>query len=72
VVAVSFALIRQTLLKSSNLVYLIADRSKFNKTSFVHICDYEDINAIVSDYDFTAEWRDFLQHKNVNIYECNS
>jgi DeoR/GlpR family transcriptional regulator of sugar metabolism len=64
------ALIRQTLLKCSNLVYLIADRSKFDKTSFVHICDFGDIDAVVSDYSFSQEWREFLQSKNVNIYEC--
>lgn len=64
------ALIRQTLLNSSNNVYLIADKSKFNKTSFLHICDYEHITGIVSDYDFTPEWKTFLTEKNVSIYKC--
>jgi DeoR/GlpR family transcriptional regulator of sugar metabolism len=66
------ALIRQTLLTSSKLVYLIADKSKFDKTSFVHICDFTDIHAVVSDYGFTAEWREFLQNEDVKIYECGS
>ncbi len=64
------ALIRQTLLKNSGCVYLIADKSKFDKTSFVHICDYENIHGIISDYQFTAEWRTFLEQKHVDIHEC--
>ena len=64
------ALIRQTLLHSSNSIYLIADKSKFDKTSFVHICDYEPIYGIISDYHFSSEWKSFLERKNVNIYEC--
>lgn len=66
------ALIRQTLLKKSNLVYLIADKSKFDKTSFVHICDYEDIHGIISDYSFSPAWRKYLEKKQVHIYDCHS
>ena len=64
------ALIRQTVLKNSNSVYLIADKSKFDKTSFLHICDYDSIHGIISDYAFTREWRDFREQKQVQIYEC--
>lgn len=66
----SLALIRQKLLERSNMVYLIADYSKFDKTSFIHICDFNHINGIVSDKDFSAEWRSFLKEKNVSIYDC--
>lgn len=64
------ALIRHTLLKNSNSVYLIADKSKFDKTSFVHICDYNDITGIISDYHFSHEWKTFLSQRSVSIYEC--
>ena len=66
----SIAMIRQTLLKCSNSIYVIADRSKFEKTSFVHICDYDEIDTIVTDFDFTPEWEEFLESKDVKMYKC--
>ncbi len=65
------ALIRQTLLKNSASVYVIADKSKFDKTSFVHICDYENIHGIISDFRFTPEWKSFLERKRVRIFACS-
>ena len=64
------AMVRKTLLKCSDATYLIADKSKFGKTSFVHICDYEDIDTIITDFDFTPEWEDFLQSKDVKMCRC--
>jgi len=66
------AAVRQMLLKSSNKSFLIADRSKFDKTSFVRLCSYDDIDAVVSDYNFSQEWIDFLQSKNVEVLRCKS
>lgn len=64
------ALIRQTLLQNSDNVYLIADASKFNKNSFVHVADFRKIKGIISDYDFTPEWTEFLAKNDVSIYKC--
>lgn len=66
----SFALIRQKLLQRSNAVYLVADHSKFDKTSFIHICNFDKIDAVVTDKDFSDAWRKFLRDENVTIYEC--
>lgn len=62
--------IRHKLLSRSNEIYLIADYSKFNKTSFLHICDFQDLSAIVSDFKYTPEWREFLAKNDVRILEC--
>lgn len=67
----SVGTIRHKLLSRSNETYLIADYSKFNKTSFLHICNFEDLYGIVSDYEYTSEWHEFLQKKNVQIIDCN-
>jgi len=66
------ASIRQTLLGVSDKIYLIADFSKINKTSFVHICDFTDIDAIVSDYEFTDEWKEAMATKEVELFQCKS
>lgn len=65
------ALIRQTLVNMSNELYLVADFSKFDKTSFLHICDFKDIHGVVSDYDFSDEWTAFLNDIGVMIYPCS-
>ncbi|MBP5160321.1 MAG: DeoR/GlpR transcriptional regulator [Lachnospiraceae bacterium] len=65
------AIVRQTLLEHSDSVYLIADRSKFDKTSFVHISGFEKIRGVVSDYEFTPEWKEFLTKEGVEIHQCS-
>lgn len=64
------ASLRQLLLKSGNTIYLIADKSKFNKTSFVYICDYTPIHALISDFHFTPRWIEVLKNNCVRIYSC--
>lgn len=64
------AMIRQKLLKRSNEIYLIADYSKFDKTSFIHICDFEDLTGVVTDKVLNQEWKSFLNKKNTAIITC--
>ncbi len=64
------AVIRQSLLDHSNKLYIIADYSKFNKTSFVNICDYNAIHGIITDYQLDDEWITLLTESNVEIYQC--
>ncbi|MDD2971601.1 MAG: DeoR/GlpR family DNA-binding transcription regulator [Lachnospiraceae bacterium] len=61
----SIAEIRQIAIRRSKEIYVIADYSKFNHTSFVHICDYDDVDYIVSDYEPTDEWLTLFQKHNV-------
>lgn len=68
----SIGAIRKKLLTRSDKVFVVADYSKFNKTSFLHICNFNDINGIISDFEYTQEWRDFLQKSNVEIINCPS
>ena len=64
------AMIRQKLLKRSNEIYLIADYSKFDKTSFIHICDYDNLTGIVTDKVLNQEWKNFLLKKNTTFISC--
>ena len=70
--AESVGVIRQKLLHRSNEIYMIADYSKFDKTSFLHICDFDDLTGIVTDKEFSSEWVEFLHEKNVKIIDCSS
>jgi Transcriptional regulators of sugar metabolism len=68
----SIGRMRHKLLSRSNETYLIADHSKFNKTSFLHICNFEDLFGIISDFKYTPEWIELLHKKNVKIIDCPS
>lgn len=68
----SVCIIRKKLLNRSNEIYLVADYSKFDKTSFLHICDFETITGIVTDKDFSREWIEFLHKKSVKIIDCST
>ncbi|MBQ0059230.1 MAG: DeoR/GlpR transcriptional regulator [Lachnospiraceae bacterium] len=65
------AMVRQTVLNQAHEIFLIADSSKFNKTSFMHLCDLKDLNGgIISDFDFTPDWERALSEEKVNIYRA--
>ncbi len=64
-------ILHQKLIERCDKVFLIADFSKFDKTSFLHVCDFEHLTAIVTDKCLSNDWRDFLQKKNVKIIECS-
>lgn len=64
------ATIRRIAAKHANKVYLIADFTKFNKTSFVKIGDYDIINNVIVDEHLPKKWRQFLDEKGINLYEC--
>jgi DeoR/GlpR family transcriptional regulator of sugar metabolism len=60
--------IRQKAIERSNQTYLICDHSKFNKTSFIHICDFKELSGIVTDAELSEEWKEFLTENNVQYY----
>jgi DeoR/GlpR family transcriptional regulator of sugar metabolism len=62
--------IRQKLLSRSNSIYVVADHSKFDKTSFINICNFSDINGVITDKQLDQEWIKFLADNNVTYYEC--
>jgi DeoR/GlpR family transcriptional regulator of sugar metabolism len=64
------AVIRQIAAQHANKVFLIADYTKFDKTSFTSICSFEDINTIIVDEKLGSDWHRFLGEKGVELVEC--
>jgi DeoR/GlpR family transcriptional regulator of sugar metabolism len=62
--------IRQKLLKRSSKIYVVADYSKFDKTSFINICDFSDIEGLITDKQLDQEWINFLAKNNVTYHYC--
>lgn len=59
--------LRQKVCTRSKNTYLIADYSKFNKNSFVKICDYKEIVGIISDYEYDDDWKELAKNKNIKL-----
>lgn len=62
--------IRKLAADHANSVYLIADYTKFDKTSFSRICEFDKIDNIVVDRSLSTDWKQFLKEQNINLYEC--
>jgi len=64
--------VRRLAVERANRAYLVADITKFDRTSFAHICGFEKIHTVVVDKPLDGEWREFLQQQNVRLVECES
>lgn len=62
--------VRRLAVERANKVYLIADHTKFNRTSFARICGFEHIHKIIVDKPLSKEWHDFLDDNDVLLTEC--
>ena len=67
----SMSEIRQKLITRSNKVYVVADYSKFDKTSFLNICDFSDIHGLITDKHLDQNWIGYLEENNVTYYDCS-
>ena len=65
------ALVRQKIIKQSNAVYLIADYTKFDRTSFISVCNFDSITGLFTDKLLNNDWLTFLEEHNVTVYECH-
>ncbi|NSL52151.1 DeoR/GlpR family DNA-binding transcription regulator [Calidifontibacillus erzurumensis] len=62
---------RKLAAEHGNKTILIADYTKFNRTSFASICDFDSIDAIIVDQKLSEEWHEFLKERNVKLIECD-
>jgi len=53
--------VRQIILKHSQCIYFVADYTKFDNTSFVHLCDFAEATGIITDRKLRQEWHDILK-----------
>ncbi|MVB10104.1 putative HTH-type transcriptional regulator YdjF [Caprobacter fermentans] len=64
------AQIRKTILQRSKECYLVADYTKFNQASFITICGYDCLSAIITDRPLSQEWHTSLQKYGCRIYDA--
>ncbi|EGL82401.1 transcriptional regulator, DeoR family [Caldalkalibacillus thermarum TA2.A1] len=65
------AAMRKLAAEHANNVFLIADYTKFDKTSFTRIGGFDLVDTIVVDQKLSAEWHQFLEEKQITLIECD-
>lgn len=58
------------IIRSAQQTCLLVDHSKFDKSSFVHLCPFESIDRLFTDQRISEEWHVLLEQKGVKVYEC--
>jgi len=59
--------IKKAIFNAANTRILAIDDSKFNKISFIKVCDIRDIDILVTDKDPGDAWKKALSDKNVEL-----
>ena len=62
--------IRKAIVENADKVYVLADHTKLDKSTFVHTCGFKNITALITDHLLSTEWKDFLTSKEIEYYEC--
>ena len=64
-----WASIRHLMIERSDRQYLVVDHTKFGQTSFVRICDFDEITAVITDHPLDAKWHEALRSKGCNVID---
>ena len=62
--------LQKTIIQCAEQTYLLADHSKFDKVSFAHFCDFDEIDYLFTDEIVSDEWRNYLERHDVALFEC--
>ena len=57
------------MIERSDKQYLVVDHTKFGQTSFVRICDFDEITAVITDRPLDAKWHEALRSKGCSIID---
>jgi len=59
--------IKKQMIKSSNIVIIVTDSSKFGRVSFSPVCGLEDIDIVVTDEDIPKEYIQDLKEMDISL-----
>ncbi len=59
--------IKRAIFAAANKKILAVDATKFDKISFVHVCELSEIDTLVTDSQPSDRWIDYLKDKNVEL-----
>lgn len=59
--------IKKEMAKCADEVLFLVDHIKFNRTSFVRLMNFEDIDAVYTDEEISEEWKKVFKENNVKV-----
>lgn len=59
------------MMKRADETIILADHSKFGRTTFAHICSLKDISMIVTDKRCSNEWNNVLEENGIGLIIAN-
>lgn len=59
--------LRKLMIRNCKKVVLLCDSSKFDRVSFCKICDFDKINAVITDKKPSSQWLECLREKGVEL-----
>lgn len=66
------SVLRRVAIQSSNQVFLLADHTKFDTTSFSKIAALEEIGTLVTDRPLTPEWQAYMNGKGFAYIDADT
>ena len=61
----------KVMLKQARKKYLIADSSKFGRTTFGRVCNLSDFDAIITDANLPQSYQEMIQQCNIDLIRSN-
>ena len=61
----------KTMLKQARKKYLIADSSKFGRTTFGRVCNLSDFDAIITDSNLPQSFQEMIRQYNIDLIKSN-
>ncbi|OFK24430.1 DeoR family transcriptional regulator [Olsenella sp. HMSC062G07] len=63
--------VRRIVLEHSQHTYFVADHSKFDNTSFVHLCDFTEATGIITDEPLSKGWHEGLDRADCLLIDTD-
>ncbi|MBD7910744.1 MULTISPECIES: DeoR/GlpR family DNA-binding transcription regulator [Clostridium] len=59
--------LKKVMIEQASTIILLVDSSKFDRTSFVKMFEYKDIDYIITDEEPSEEWKEFFELNNIEV-----
>ena len=59
--------VKKAMIEQADKIALFVDHSKFNKTAFVHLADWDNIDYLVTDCKPDEKWIEFCKENNIQL-----
>ena len=49
---------------------MLVDHSKFDKASFIHLCELSEVDRLFTDAPISEDWKKYFETTGTKVYEC--